>query len=268
MLVVKIGGGLSLDHERIADDAAALVREGERLVVVHGGSQLTNEVATRLGHPPEFVTSVSGFTSRRTDRRTLEIFLMVYCGQLNKSWVERFQRRGINAVGLSGLDGRLWEGPRKDAIKIVKDGKRLVVRDDYTGKVERVNVGLLQALLDQGYLPVLTPPAASLEGDAINVDGDRAAAMTAVALRAETLVILSDVPGLLQRFPDEATLIRHIPRADLEQFMSVAEDRMKKKVLGAQEAIAGGVARVVFADGRAERPIRRALAGEGTVIGG
>jgi acetylglutamate/LysW-gamma-L-alpha-aminoadipate kinase len=89
-----------------------------------------------------------------------------------------------------------------------------------------------------------------------------------VALRAETLVILSDVPGLLQRFPDEATLIRHIPRADLEQFMSVAEDRMKKKVLGAQEAIAGGVARVVFADGRAERPIRRALAGEGTVIGG
>lgn len=268
MLVVKIGGGLRLDHDRIADDAAALVREGERLVVVHGGSALTNDIATRLGHPPEFVTSVSGFTSRRTDRRTLEIFQMVYCGQLNKGWVERFQRRGVNALGLSGLDGRLWEGPRKDAIKVVKAGKRLVLRDDYTGKVERVNVGLLRSLLDQGYLPVLTPPAVSLEGDAINVDGDRAAAITAVALQAKALVILSDVPGLLERFPDEASLIRRIPRSDLDRFMQVAEDRMKKKVLGAQEAIAGGVGSVVLADGRVERPIHRALEGEGTVIGG
>jgi len=114
----------------------------------------------------------------------------------------------------------------------------------------------------------LTPPAASYEGDAINVDGDRAAAMTAVALGAETLVILSDVPGLLERFPDEASLIRRIPAAELPRFMDVAEDRMKKKVLGAQEALAGGVARVIFGDGRVEQPVRRALAGEGTVIGG
>lgn len=268
MLVVKIGGGTTLDHDRIADDAVALVRGGERLVLVHGGSALTNQIATQLGHPPEFVTSVSGFTSRRTDRRTLEIFQMVYCGQLNKGWVERFQRRGVNAVGLSGLDGRLWEGPRKDAIKVLKGGKRLVLRDDYTGKVERVNVALLRALLDQGYLPVLTPPAVSVEGDAINVDGDRAAAMTAAALGADTLVILSDVPGLLERFPDEASLIRRISRSDLDRFMSVAEDRMKKKVMGAQEAIAAGVSRVIFADGRVDQPIHHALAGEGTVIGG
>ena len=268
MLVVKIGGGASLDHERIADDIASVVRDGRGLVVVHGGSALTNEIATRLGHPPEFVTSVSGYTSRRTDRRTLEIFEMVYCGQVNKALVERLQRRGVKAVGLSGLDGRLWEGPRKDAIKIVKGGKRLVLRDDYTGRVERVNTSLLRALLAQGYMPVLTPPAASYEGDAINVDGDRAAAMTAVALGAETLVILSDVPGLLERFPDEASLIRRIPAAELPRFMDVAEDRMKKKVLGAQEALAGGVARVIFGDGRVEQPVRRALAGEGTVIGG
>ena len=268
MLVIKIGGGASLDHERIADDIAALVRDGNQLVVVHGGSALTNELATRLGHPPEFVTSVSGYTSRRTDRRTLEIFEMVYCGQVNKGLVERLQRRGVNALGLSGLDGRLWEGPRKDAIKIVKGGKRLVLRDDYTGKIERVNTPLLHALLAQGYVPLLTPPAASYEGEAINVDGDRAAAMTAVALRAETLVILSDVPGLLERFPDEASLIRRIPAADLPRFMDLAEDRMKKKVLGAREAIAGGVARVIFGDGRVEHPVRRALSGEGTIIGG
>jgi acetylglutamate/LysW-gamma-L-alpha-aminoadipate kinase len=79
MLVVKIGGAEGLDYCAIADDAAALIRQGERLVIVHGGSSLTNQVARALGHPPQFVTSVSGYSSRRTDRRTLEIFVMVYC---------------------------------------------------------------------------------------------------------------------------------------------------------------------------------------------
>lgn len=268
MLVVKVGGGHAIDHDKVADDIAELVREGTSLVVVHGGAALTDDVAHQLGHPPEHVTSPSGFVSRRTDRRSLEIFLMVYCGQLNKTWVERLQRRGINAVGLSGLDGRLWEGPRKSTIRIVKDGRQLVLRDDYTGKVERVNVALLQSLLSQALLPVLTAPAASFDGEAINVDGDRAAAMTAVALQAETLVILSAVPGLLERFPDEATLIPSIRARDLERFMQVAEGRMQKKVMGAGEALAGGVKSVIFADGRVDRPIHRALAGEGTVIGG
>jgi acetylglutamate/LysW-gamma-L-alpha-aminoadipate kinase len=268
MLVIKIGGAEGINHDAIADDVAALQGEGQRLVIVHGGSALTNQVATALDHPPQFVTSTSGYTSRRTDRRTLEIFEMVYCGQVNKGLVEILQRRGVNALGLSGLDGRLWQGPRKAAIQIVDEhGRRRVLRDDYTGRVEQVNVTLLAALLDAGYTPVLTPPAISYAGEAINVDGDRAAAATAVALRAETLVILSNVPGLLDRFPDEDSLIRHIPADRLEAFMAVAQDRMKKKVMGAGEALAGGVARVIFADGRVDRPVQRALAGEGTVIG-
>src|SRR5512134_632809 len=118
MIVVKIGGSEGINYDFIADDIAALVKDGLPLIVVHGGSALTNKVAEQLGHPPHFVTSVSGFTSRRTDRRTLEIFEMVYCGQMNKGLVEKLQRRGVNAIGLSGLDGRLWEGPRKDAIKV------------------------------------------------------------------------------------------------------------------------------------------------------
>ena len=267
MIVLKIGGSEGINYDFIADDIAALVKEGQPLIVVHGGSALTNQVAEQLGHPPQFVTSVSGFTSRRTDRRTLEIFEMVYCGQMNKGLVEKLQRRGVNALGLSGLDGRIWEGPRKDAIKVIQNGRRLVIRDDYTGKVERVNVPLLQALLDAGVLPVLTPPAASYDGEAINVDGDRAAAATAAAFQAEALIILSNVPGLLEKFPDESSLIRHIPKAKIDQFMSFAEDRMKKKVMGAQEALAQGIGKVIFADGRVEQPVRRALAGEGTVIG-
>ena len=267
-LVIKIGGAEGINYDAIADDVATLVGEGQRPVVVHGGSALTNQVATALGHPPQFVTSASGYTSRRTDRRTLEIFEMVYCGQVNKGLVESLQRRGVNALGLSGLDGRLWQGARKAAIQIIDEhGRRRVLRDDYTGRVEQVNVNLLTSLLDAGYMPVLTPPAISYEGEAINVDGDRSAAVTAVALRAEALVILSNVPGLLERFPDEGTLIRSISTDRLEAFMTVAQGRMKKKVMGAGEALAGGVARVIFADGRVDRPVQRALAGEGTVIG-
>ncbi len=268
MIVLKIGGSEGINYDFIADDIATLVKAGQPLIVVHGGSALTNKVAEQLGHPPQFVTSVSGFSSRRTDRRTLEIFEMVYCGQMNKGLVEKLQMRGINAVGLSGLDGRIWEGPRKDTIKVIQNGRRLVIRDDYTGKVEKVNTALLQSLLDAGTLPVLTAPAASYDGEAINVDGDRAAAATAAAFQAEALIILSNVPGLLEKFPDESSLIRQIPAAKIDQFMSVAEDRMKKKVMGAQEALAQGIGRVVFADGRVEGPVRRALAGEGTVIGG
>lgn len=267
MIVVKVGGSEGIDLAAVCQDVAALHCEGQRMVFVHGGSHRTNVVAEMLGHPPEFVTSVSGFTSRRTDRETLRIFEMVYCGEVNKGIVEMLQGAGANAVGLSGLDGRLLEGRRKEAIKVVQDGRRRVIRDDYTGTVERVNTGLLTLLLDSGYLPVVTPPAISTESEAINVDGDRAAAMIATAMGADTLVILSNVPGLLREFPDESTLIRRIEPARAGEFMAHAEGRMRIKVLGAIEALERGVGRVIFGDGRVENPVRAALAGEGTVIG-
>ena len=142
----------------------------------------------------------------------------------------------------------------------------MIIRDDYTGLVEHVNTGLLVSLLDQGYLPVLTPPAISYENEAINVDGDRAAARTAIALKAHTLLILTSVPGLLRDFPNEESLISHIPAPTIERYQEVAKGRMKKKVLAATEALSGGVRRVIFADGRVEAPIQRALAGHGTHI--
>jgi len=266
MIVVKVGGSEGINVDYVCADVAALWRGGERLVLVHGGSHLTNQVAEALGHPPRFVTSLSGFTSRRTDRCTLEIFEMVYCGQVNKGIVERLQGLGVNAVGLSGLDGRLLEGPRKDALRIIEGGRRLVLRDDYTGKVERVNKGLLDLLLEAGYLPVVSPPAISYNHEAINVDGDRAAAAIAAALGAEALVILSNVPGLLRNYPDEATLIREVAKERVEEAIGSTGGRMKIKVLGAAEAVAAGVGRVILADGRVECPVRRAMAGEGTVI--
>ena len=265
-IIVKVGGSAGIDYNAVCADIAALWKAGQRLVLVHGGSGETNRVAEALGHPPKFVTSPSGYTSRFTDRETLEIFEMVYCGKINKGIVERLQKLGVNAVGLSGLDGRIFEGRHKDSVRSVENGKVKVLRGDHTGTVEKVNVGLVELLLTAGYLPVLTPPAASYEGVAINVDGDRAAAALAVAMKAEALLLLSNVPGLLRNFPDEGSLIREIPAGDVESYLEFAQDRMKKKVLGAAEAVAGGVKRVIFGDARAGEPVSAALEGKGTVV--
>ena len=122
-LVLKVGGSEGIDLDALCDDVAALHRDRLPLVLVHGGSAETNRVAEALGHPPQFITSPSGFTSRLTDRKALEIFEMVYCGSVNKGLVERLQARGVNAIGLSGLDGRIWEGKRKKSLRVVEDGK-------------------------------------------------------------------------------------------------------------------------------------------------
>jgi acetylglutamate/LysW-gamma-L-alpha-aminoadipate kinase len=266
MIIVKMGGGEGLGIGNLCADVAALVKSGQRLILVHGGSHETNVLSEKLGQPPRFVTSLSGYQSRFTDRETLEIFAMAVAGKLNKLLVERLQELGINAVGLSGLDGRLLEGQRKSVLKIREEGKSKVLRGDWSGTVERVNVGLLQLLLDNGYTPVIAPLAVSYEGEMVNVDADRVAAAIASALQAEALVMLSNVPGLLSRFPDESSLVPFIRRDRVEKYAAFAQGRMKKKVLGAQEALAGGVGRVILADGRMETPLSQALAGRGTVI--
>jgi [amino group carrier protein]-L-2-aminoadipate 6-kinase len=266
VIVVKVGGSLGIDYDAVCSDLASIVKSGQQVILVHGGSAETNRISERLGKPPRMVTSVSGYESRYTDRETLEIFEMVYCGKMNKGIVEKLQRNGVNAVGLAGLDGRIWEGTRKSAITILEGGKKKVLRDDFTGKVEKVNLELIHLLLGGGFTPVLTPPAISYEGEAINVDGDRAAAMLASALKVDRLVILSNVPGLLRDLEDEGSLIPDIPFERVEEFTAFAKGRMKKKVLGAIEAIREGVKEVVFADARRAFPITEALSGRGTVI--
>jgi acetylglutamate/LysW-gamma-L-alpha-aminoadipate kinase len=267
MIVVKAGGNGDMDIEAVCADIAELVQQGEQVVLVHGGSHETNVISEKLGHPPRFVTSVSGYVSRYTDRETLEIFAMVTAGRINKLLVERLQQLGVNAIGLSGLDGRLLEGKRKAALRIVENGKRKVLRGDYSGKIEQVNVRLLHTLLAAGYVLVVAPLAISHQGEALNVDGDRVAAAIGLALKAHKLIILSNVPGLLRRFPDESTFIPHIPLAQAAEHLDrYAQGRMKKKLLGAIEALHDGVGQVVIADGRVAQPLHRALAGQGTVI--
>lgn len=266
ILVVKIGGTQGVDFSAICQDVAGLLQQGIILVLVHGGSAEANLLGEALGYPPRFITSPSGFTSRYTDRRTLEIFAMAVNGKVNTLLVEQLQRLGVNALGLSGLDGRLLQATRKDAIQSIENGKRKLVRDDYTGKIEQVNTELLAAILHAGYTPVVAPLAVSLQGEALNVDADRAAAMVAAALKAQTLIMLTGVPGVLRAFPDESTLIAHLPQSRLPEALELVAGRMKKKILGAEEALKGGVGQVIIADGRVASPISSALQGKGTRI--
>lgn len=266
MLVIKVGGSPGIDYDAVAADLAALHRERQPFVLVHGGSHETNVVAEKLGHPPRFVTTASGYESRFTDRATLEVFEMVYCGKINKAIVEKLQGLGVPALGLSGLDGRLLEATRKDTITIVENGRRKVLRGDHTGKIQRVNAGLVRLLMEAGYVLVVSPPAISDDHVAVNVDGDRAAARLAEALAADRLIILSNVPGLLRDVGDEASLVPSIAFECLDEYLAFAAGRMKRKMLAAREALAAGVGAVILADARVSQPIRRALEGRGTVI--
>ncbi|GAB4578994.1 MAG: [LysW]-aminoadipate kinase [Anaerolineales bacterium] len=265
-IVVKLGGTEGVDFSAICRDAAALIGAGQRLVLVHGGSAEANALGEALGQPPKMITSPSGFTSRYTNRATLEIFAMAVNGKVNTLLVEQLHALGVNAFGLSGVDGRLLLATRKAAVQSVENGKRIMIRDDYTGKIEQVNVSLLETLLAGRYVPVIAPMAVSPAGEALNVDADRAAAMVAAGLKAHTLILLTAVPGLMRNFPDESTLITQLPITQLPIALEAAQGRMKKKVLGAEEALKGGVGRVIIADGRIENPISGALAGKGTVI--
>jgi acetylglutamate/LysW-gamma-L-alpha-aminoadipate kinase len=266
MIVIKMGGAAGVNLDAICLDVAGLVQQGQPVILVHGGSDETNQISAQLGHPPRFVTSTAGYTSRYTDRATLEIFAMVTAGKINTLLVERLQKAGVNAFGLSGVDGRLLVAQRKEAIRIVENGRKLMLRDDFTGKIEQVNTALLHLLLGAGLTPVIAPLAISPEGDALNVDADRAAALVAGAVKAEQLLLLTNVPGLLRHYPDESSLITHISAKELEAAMALAEGRMKKKVLGASEALELGVGSVIFADGRAQHPVLDALNGIGTTI--
>lgn len=263
MLVIKLGGSAGLNYEAFLDD---LARVEEPTVFIHGGNAEFDRVSKQLGIEPRHVTSSNGQSSRFTDRETLEVMLMVYCGKINKVLVEGLQRRGVNAVGLSAIDGRIATGRRKPAIRVIEDGKPKMLRGDYAGSIEEIDPKLITLLLGAGYLPVLTPPALSSDGEAINVDGDKLATELAVALGADRLLVFSNTPGLLADVKDEDSLVTSISLANMAEAGAMAQGRMKKKVQAAQDAIERGVGRVIFADARIERPISRALEGAGTTI--
>jgi [amino group carrier protein]-L-2-aminoadipate 6-kinase len=261
-LVIKIGGGAGVATTNIVHEIAQYVAEGQRVVLLHGGSDLTNRLCQQLGHTVRMITSPSGMTSRYTDSETLRIFAMAV-GQINSELVAGLQQQGVNAMGLAGVDGRLLVARRKAVVRsVTPEGRVQILRDDYTGQIEQVNAGLLEQLLGAGYTPVIAPLALSYEGERLNVDGDRAAAAVAAALHADALVIMTNVPGLLADPQDANTLIHTIPADQLAEYMCYAKGRMRKKLLGAQEALQDGVSRVCIGS----ESLRAVIAGSGTTI--
>ncbi len=266
MLVIKIGGGAAIgerEFDHFARDLAAL---DQPVIIVHGGNAELSQLSRDLGMPPRMVTSASGRVTRYTDAATMDAMLMAYCGKVNKRLVSALQAAGVNAVGLSAIDGKVARGRRKPVLRGTEDGKARVYRDDHAGTLEAVDTRLLRLLLEAGYLPVLTPPALGNDGVPINVDGDKLALELAIALGADGLLFFSDTPGLLANRADETTLIGELDASRPEAALAAASGRMIVKVEAALGAIERGVGRVIFADGRVEQPIRRALAGAGTTV--
>lgn len=265
MIILKIGGGEKINFDHIAEDLSAIVGR-EPVVIVQGANYEADKISNQLDYSPKVIVSPSGYTSRYTDQRTMEILTMAYSGLVNKKIVAALQKRGLNAIGLSGIDGRLLEGERKKKILSVEGDRTRVITDDYSGNVTKVNKKLLELLIDNGFLPVICLPALSEEMEMINFDNDRVCAKIAAALGAKTIVSLFEAPGFLKDPADENSLMRNLSLAELLANQDSAQGRMKKKILGAAEALAAGVEKIYWADGRVEQPITRALAGEGTII--
>ena len=268
MLVVKLGGSAGIDQNLILDDLATLW-PSERVVLVHGANAALDRFQRAMGREPRLVTATTGKVSRFTDRETMDDLLAVYAGITNKRLVEGLQSRGVNAVGLTSMDGAMALGTRKHALRIVEDGKPRVLRGDYAGSLTTIDTTLPTLLLSNGFLPVLTPPALSTGGEAINVDGDKLALRLALALGADALIILSNTPGLMADLSDRSSLVQEIDVTDdasVDAALAVAGGRMKKKVQAGIDAIRAGIPRVVFGDGTVERPVTVAMSGSGTVF--
>ncbi len=263
MIILKVGGGKDINWDYIARDIAGLK---EQVVIVHGANYLMKDVSERLGVIERIITSPSHHVSRHTDEKTMEILLMTYSGLMNKKIVATLQKYGINAVGLTGADGKLWQGKRKEVIFSEEKGKVKTIRNSLTGNVIAVNTGLIKLLVNNGYTPVMTIPAITEEGDLINVDNDRAIAIIARDLSVKKVMMLFEAGGLLQNLDDPASIIRHIDKDDLDSYIAKTEGRMRKKLLGVKEAFSYGVKSVYFGDGRIEKPLTSAVAGRGTLI--
>ena len=262
MLILKIGGGADINDEAIVADLASL---DMAFLVVLGANAVRDRIAEQVGAPKQVLTSVSGYSSVYSDEQAIDVIMMSYAGLRNRRFVELCQRHGINAVGLSGIDGRAVQGERNQGIRVREGGKTLLKRD-FSGKPRKVNTALLRMLLDNGYAPVLSIPIIDERGFAINSENDDIVNVLQDALHVERIVQLIEAPGFLDDRDDPDSLVVEMSRAELERRESQVEGRMKRKMLALRRLFEAGATELVIGDGRTEHPVRDALAGKGTRI--
>ena len=262
MILVKIGGGESINLEAVVAD---LGRQNSAFIIVHGANVLRDQISAKLGLEKTILTSASGYSSVFSDQDAIDVILMSYAGLRNKRIVELCQRNNINAVGLTGLDGRLVQGERNKGIRVRENGKTLIKRD-LSGKPRAINTNLLGLLLDNGYCPVLTIPIVDEKGFAINSENDDIIVKIAAALKIATVIQLIEAPGFLDNPDDESSLVERMTVAELNAREAVVEGRIKRKLLALTRLCSDGKTRVIIADGRSEHPLEDALNGGGTHI--
>ena len=262
MITIKIGGSVVDNlHPTTISDIKNVVDQG--VIIVHGGGKEVTKVSEQLGKKPKFVTSPSGIKSRYTDKETVEIFTMVMSGSINKKIVRMLQKNGINAVGFSGVDAKTIQAERKKKLLIVNEkGRKQAIDGGYTGKISKVNAPFILSLLDQGLTPVISPIAISEEFDFLNVDGDRAAAYVAAAVKSDKVLFVTNVDGLLM----DDKLVPKLSLAEAKEIRTKVGPGMEKKILAATEALDMGVKEVIIANGQKENPISSAIAHDNCTV--
>jgi len=263
VIVVKAGGrALAQNMDRIVKDLVKTMKQ-DQLVFVHGGGDEVTEMCKKLGIEPKFVVSPEGIRSRYTDENELEVYVMVMAGKINKIIVSKLIALNVKAIGISGADGPTLIAERKKRIVVVDErGRKRVIDGGYTGKIIKVEIDLVTKLLNNGYAVVLAPIAIDTDGTLLNVDGDQAAYAIATALKAQWLVLLTDVEGVII----EGTVAKKLRIAEIEGLLHKIGIGMNRKVLLAKKAVEEGVERVVISSGLSEEPITSSLQGLGTVI--
>ena len=259
IVVVKYGGNAMVNEQlkqQVMEDVVLLWLIGVKVVLVHGGGPEISQTMAALGKEAVFVDGL-----RVTDRETVDIVQMVLAGKINKTLVNLLEMKGGQAMGISGMDGRLIEAEIKDE------------RLGYVGEITHINIQPVKDLLEKGYIPVISTLGCDREGNAYNINGDTAAAQVAGALEAERLIMLSDIPGLLRDKDDPTTLIPELSIAEAGQLRreGVISGGMIPKVECCVEAIRKGVKKVIIMDGRVPHSILMELLtdeGAGTMVRG
>ena len=218
--VVKLSGKVTEDRENLtslAEELALLHQVGIRICVVHGGGKQLSELATKLGVEQ---TIIEG--RRVTDDATLEMAKMIFAGKINTDILAALRQRSIEAVGLSGVDGNIVHAERRPPKEIVnrETGARDKIDFGHVGDVVQINSRLLTVLLDHGYLPVISSLGADDEGMVFNINADTIAAEIAVQLKAEKLILLSDVDGIYLTPGDPQTKLSRLTAADTDELIN------------------------------------------------
>ncbi|OGF67080.1 MAG: acetylglutamate kinase [Candidatus Fischerbacteria bacterium RBG_13_37_8] len=262
MLIIKIGGGKEINIRGIIKDLSGMK---EQFIIVHGANALRDELAERLAISKKIVTSVSGYSSVYSDETMIDLLFMAYAGLRNKRIVELCQQNGINAVGMTGVDGKMIQGKRNTGIRIREDEKLKIIRD-FSGKPFHINMELLHLLLEHAYTPVLTIPIIDEQGHAINSENDDIIVVLQKEFKAGTVIHFIEAPGFLEKSDDPASVISHLNDSDIALWEEQAQGRFKRKLHAIHKLFENGTSTVIIADGRIEHPVNKALEGYGTII--